>query len=137
MFPVPSLLAETRMAEISLQYREEAAGGGFSALWYLLIPIALVAVGTAIYRILDRPPAVVNTPQGMLHELCRAHRLSAAGRNLLVRIAEEAELPQPALLFLSESEFDAAVEKASGQMKLGQRASTTLGAVRRRLFETA
>ena len=73
---LPTLLAETHMAEVSLQYREDVATGGTSGIWYLLIPVVAIAIGVVIYKIVNRPPPIVNTPQGMLHELCRvaSHR---------------------------------------------------------------
>ncbi len=131
---LPNLFAETHMAEVSLQYREDVATGGASGLWYLLIPVALVAVGVIIYKIVDRPPAIVNTPQGMLHELCKVHGVSTAGRKLLERITEEAELEHPATVFLGRSQFESAVEQAGKHIKYRRADHNTLGSLRRRLF---
>ncbi len=129
-----NLLAETHMAEVSMQYREDVATGGASGLWYLLIPVALVAIGVVIYKIVDRPPPIVNTPQGMLHELCKVHGVNSAGRKLLERISEEAELKHPAVVFLGVAQFEQAVEKAGKHIRYGRSENATLGALRRRLF---
>ncbi len=42
---LPILLAETHMAEVSLQYREDVATSGASGIWYLLIPVVAIAIG--------------------------------------------------------------------------------------------
>ena len=130
----PTLLAETHMAEVSLQYREEVAATGISGFWYLLIPVAAIAIAVVIYKIANRPPPIVNTPTGMLHELCRAHRISTRARLLLDRIAEEAELAQPATMLLGVKQFEDAVEKAGQQIQYDRRQQSILGMLRRRLF---
>ncbi len=130
----PTLLAETHMAEVSLQYREDVATSGVSGFWYLLVPVFAVGIGLAIYKIANRPPPVVNTPLGMLHEICRAHRIGASGRILLERISEEADLIHPATMLLGVTQFEAAVEKARPRIKYDRRQNSTLGMLRRRLF---
>lgn len=134
MFSTTTLLAETRMAEVSLQYREEIATNTTSSWWYLLIPVVLIALAVGIYKILTRPPAILNTPGGMLHELARVHRVNAAGVLLMDRIAEEAGLEQPATMLLSPTSFEAAVEKASKTIRYDRRQQSTLGMIRRRCF---
>jgi hypothetical protein len=129
-----NLIAETHMAEVSLQYREDVATGGISGLWYLLIPVAAVAIAVVIYKIFDRPPPIVNTPDGLLHELCKVHQINAAGRRLLERIAEDADLDHPATVFLSAGHFEAAVQDAGKRMRYGRREQSVLGMLRRRLF---
>ncbi len=128
------LIAETRMAEVSLQYREEVASNGISGWWYLLIPFVATGIALVIHSIGNRPPAIVNTPDGLLHELCKVHRLSAGGRVLLEMIADEAELEQPATMFLGVSQFDEAVRKAGEHITFDRRKQATLAMLRRRLF---
>ena len=129
-----TLLADTHMAEVSLQYREEVASGGISGLWYLLIPVAAIAIAAVVYKIFNRQPPILNTPQGMLHELCQVHRINSAGRILMERIAEDAELAHPATMLLGVSQFESAVEKAGVHIKYDRRQKATLGMLRRRLF---
>ncbi len=129
-----SLIAETHMAEVSLQYREDVATGGISGLWYLLIPVAAVVIAVVIYKIFDRPAPIVNTPEGLLHELCKSHQVNAAGRRLLERITEAAELDHPATVFLSAPHFEAAVQRAGKRIQYGRREQSVLGSLRRRLF---
>ena len=131
---LPTLYAETHMAEVSLQYRETVATGGATGIWYLLIPVVAIAIGVVIYKIVNRPPPIVNTPQGMLHEICRVHRIGTAGRVLLDRIAEEAELEHPATMLLGVTQFEAAVNKAGARIKYDRRQNATLGMLRRRIF---
>ncbi|MDA9856771.1 hypothetical protein N9D23_01500 [Rubripirellula sp.] len=128
------LLAETHMAEVSLQYREEAAHVDKSGLWWLLIPVIAVGLGIAMYKWWDRAPAAINTPYGMLNELCRAHHLERKGHRLMEKIAQEAELEQPATIFLGRNQFEAAVKIASRRTKFDRRQTATLGMLRRRLF---
>ena len=131
---LPTLLAETHMAEVSLQYREDVASNSASGAWYLLVPVVAIAIGASIYKLANRPPPIVNTPRGMLHEVCRAHRIGTAGRVLLERIAEEAELMHPATMLLGVTQFEAAVKNAGARIKYNRRQTTTLGMLRRRLF---
>lgn len=127
-------LAEAHLAEVSLQFREDAVSHGASGLWYLLIPVAAVAIALVIYRLANRPPAIVNTSRGMLHELCRVHRISNTGRLLLDRIAEAAELEQPATMFVGVTQFEAAVAAAGRHISYDQRQQAMIGMLRRRLF---
>ncbi|MGI9474182.1 MAG: hypothetical protein ACR2NZ_21760 [Rubripirellula sp.] len=128
------LLGETHMAEVSQQYRETVASSATSGFWYLLIPVFAIAAAVVIYKIAERPPPVVNTPNGMLHELCKAHDIKSGARNLLDRIADEAELEHPATLLLGPEHFEAAVKKAASKTRFDRRQQATLGMLRRRLF---
>ncbi len=132
LLPLP--LAETHMAEVSLQYREEVASSGTTGWWYILIPFVATAIAGVIYFIGTRPPKIVNTPTGILHELCRAHRISAGGRALLELIAEEAELRHPASMMVSVAAFENAVTAAGRHIQYDRRKQATLGMLRRRLF---
>jgi len=127
-------LAVTRMAEVSLKYREDVATGETTNLWFLAVPVVAISLSYLIYKIAERPPAVVNTPYGMLNELCRVHQVGKAGRVLLTQIAEEIGLPQPATMLLGETQFEAAVAKAGEEIEYSRRQSATLGTLRRRLF---
>ena len=128
------LLAETHLAEVSLQYRDEAASVDKSGFWWLLIPVVAVALGIAIYKWWDRTPAIVYTPFGMLNELCRVHHVDRRGRRLMERIAEEAELQQPATMFLGSKQFEAAVTAAGKRMTFDCHQTAIIGMLRRRLF---
>ncbi|TWU59021.1 hypothetical protein Poly51_18060 [Rubripirellula tenax] len=129
-----TLLAETTMSDVSLNYREEVVPDGISMFWYALIPIAITIVAGLIYQFADRPPAIVNTPLGMLHELCRVHRIKGKSRELLEAIAESAAIEHPAIMFLSANHLDETVEKAKKRMTFDKKQSSTLGMVRRRMF---
>jgi hypothetical protein len=129
------LLAFTRAAEVSLKYRE---GGSFVQsrdLLFIVVPVVAISISFLIYKIADREPAIVNTPQGMLNELCKVHLIDSTGRHLLTDIAEALELEQPATILLSESHFDAAVNKAGKQLNYNRQKQSTIGTLRRRLFK--
>jgi hypothetical protein len=130
-----SILAETHMAEVSLQYRETVASSTTAGWWYLLIPFAAIGIACVIYYLGTRPPAIVNTPDGMLHELCKVHRINSRGRVLLELIAEEAELDHPASLFISEHTFAQAIEKAGQHVHYDRRKQSTLASLQRQLFD--
>lgn len=128
-------LAETHMAQVSHQYREEIASSGTSGWWYILIPFAATGIASLIHYVGNRPPAIVNTPAGMLHELCKAHRINSRGRALLELIAEEAELEHPATMLVGPGQFEQAVEKAGEHLQYDRRKLATLQALRQRLFQ--
>lgn len=122
------------MADVSLDYQESAASGDGSMLWLIGITVVLVAGGVAAYLFLDRPPKIVNTPMGMLHELCNSHRIKGRPRKVLEDIAEAARLDHPACLFLGQSHFDAAVASAQSRVSLDKKQTATIGLLRRKLF---
>ncbi|MEM9826526.1 MAG: hypothetical protein AAF958_08045 [Planctomycetota bacterium] len=126
-------IGQSKLSEVALQYREEVAGGGGN-YWALAIPVAALAIAGALYWLYQRGPAIVNTPDGMLHELCKAHGIGAGPRKLLEKIARAAELPQPAILFVSIDHFEQAVQAAAKRVRFERRAQSHLGMLRRRLF---
>lgn len=133
IFPT-SPIAETRMAEISLQYREQVAEGAASQWWYLLIPVAAIAIAWVIYQFANRPRPIVHAPEGIFDELCKVHRINGSARSLLESIAEHSRLAHPAALFVSESQFERAVDHAQTHLALDRRRRTLLARLRRRLF---
>lgn len=129
------LLGQTRMGEISRQFREEGAGAPWtSQLGFILIPLAAVGVAWVIYRIYNRPRTPLNTPFGMLAELCRAHGIEGSGRRLLEKVADRAELEQPACLMIGPGQFDRAVAAAAGKGRLPARDRAKLERIRQRIF---
>lgn len=130
-----TLFAQTRLRDISLQLQEEVAGRSTGAqLWLLVIPLAAVAIGWIISRFTSRPRASYNTPVHLFTQLQRVHRVNKPTRKLLARIAEEAELAQPATMLLGASAFDQAVERASHRIRLDRRQQIRLAQLRRQLF---
>jgi hypothetical protein len=128
------LVAETRMAEISLQYREQVAAGATSQWWYLLIPVAAIAIASVIYHFVNRPRPVVHAPEAVFDELCKAHRINGSARSLLESIAEHSRLAHPAALFVSESQFELALDHAQSHLALDRRRQMALARLRQRLF---
>jgi hypothetical protein len=133
--PVFLPLAVTRMRELSLQYREQSSANSLEAqLWFSLIPVIAVGLGILIYKIYNQPRPVVNTPSGMLDELCRAHEFDHGSRKLLVRIAADADLPQPATMLVAPAAFERAVEAARTRGRYDGHHRAMLKQLRRRLF---
>ncbi|MEM9588016.1 MAG: hypothetical protein AAGA03_12115 [Planctomycetota bacterium] len=128
-----AFLAETRISDVSLRFREEAVHSG-TPWWFAIIPVLAIGAALAIYRIANQPRPTVNTPYGMLAEICARHQIHASGRRLLERIAEEANLAQPAALMLGVTHFEAAVAKAGRTIQYDRRQKATLKYLRRRLF---
>ena len=127
------LFAETHLAEVSLQYRDEGTSSP-SQLWFLLIPVLAIAIGCLIYRLHSRPAEAIDTPAGLLTEIAIAHGLRNRTIDLLHRIARAAELEQPATLLLNIEAFEATVNKATKRIRLDKRQQSDLGMIRRRLF---
>jgi len=129
------LLAETLLAESARKHTEEAAAHSNHSIWlYLLIPIAVLALGVAIVPLFARSPEILDTPLGLLGELCHTHRIKGRLRRLIERIAEEAQLEHPATMFLSAARFDAAVEAARKRMDLDPKQINQMDQVRQKLF---
>ncbi len=128
------LLAETRMADVHLDYQEEAVSSGISVGWFCAIPLAILAIAAAIYVVVNRTPKIINTPLGLLHELCQSHRINRRGRLLLEEIAEANVMDQPAVLFAGANLFEDAVREAGKKHRFDKRKEATLGMLRRRLF---
>ncbi len=133
-FSIHQILAETRVSDLSLAYQEKVEAESIHGVWFLLIPFLVVGIAILCYKIADRAPMAVNTPTLMLHELCRAHGLSGGGRRLLERIADAAQLEQPASIFLGPQHFEAAVAEAEKTINYDQRHQNQLGMLRRTLF---
>ena len=134
LFSIQCLFAETRLSELSLGYQEKIETQSINGAWFLLIPFVVVGIAMICYKIADRAPMTMNTPNLILHELCRAHKLSGSGRRMLEQIADEAQLEQPATMFLGPLHFEAAVEKAGRTIKYDRRHQTLIGMLRRTLF---
>ncbi|MDC0317640.1 hypothetical protein OAM37_03835 [bacterium] len=134
LFSIQCLLAETRLSDLSLAYQEKTESQSISGVWFLLIPFIVVGLAMLCYKIADRAPMAINTPNLIMHELCRAHGLSGSGRRMLEQIADEAQLEQPATLFLGPQHFEAAVKKAGLTIKYDKRHQTLIGMLRRTLF---
>ena len=86
------LFAETRMAQVATQYRDETLESSGSPAM-LLVPILAIALAFAIYRWYGRKPAPVDTPEALVYDLCRVHGLPKAARALLLKIGRAAEMP--------------------------------------------
>lgn len=95
LFSIQCLLAETRLSDLSLAYQEKTESQSISGAWFLLIPFLVVGIAMLCYKIADRAPMAINTPNLIMHELCRAHGLSGSGRRMLEQIADETQLEQP------------------------------------------
>ena len=133
--PLSALVAETRLQSISTQIQKDWANRSLdSQLWLLVIPVAAATIGWLMARLANRPKPPFNRPLHLFLQLQRAHRLNKPARKLLARIAEEAELAQPAVMLLGPSAFDRAVERAGRRIRLGRRQQNRLAQLRRQLF---
>ena len=85
-------------------------------------PLGLLAAGVALglfawRQFLNRckpraPEPAPQSPQMLFHELCGAHRLSAAQMRLLEWVASDQQLPQPGLLFLDPLPLERALARS-------------------------
>ena len=132
---LPTLLAETRLTDVSQRYREEVTTTGVPDVVYFLLIGVAIAIGYLSYRYVTRRTTIFNTPLGLLNDLCQAHHVTESGELLLQQISAEAKLEHPAMLFLSASNFEAAVERAGATIKYDRGQQTTLNVLRRTLFD--
>lgn len=129
------LVGQTRMSEVSRYYQETGTATPWATQFlFVLVPVLALGASWLTYRWWQRPPKACNTPFGMLGEITSVHGFSAATRRALERVAEYAELEQPAVLATSPSAFDRAVSKAEEARGLNDRIRERLGEARRRLF---
>lgn len=128
------ILAETRLSDLDLAYQEKIESHSMSGVWFLLTPFVVVGIAMLCYKVADRAPIASNNSRLIMHELCRVHGLSFSARRMLERIANEAQLEQPATLFLGPQHFEAAVEKAGQKIKYDKRHRALIGMLRRTLF---
>lgn len=131
------LIAQAGVPDVIMDYREQPVGDGSSMVWMIVAAVVFVGLGVTAFLLVDRPPTIVNTPLGLLHELCHIHRIKGRSRLVLEQIADSARLDHPATLFLGQTQFDAAVELAGERITLDRKQTAALGLVRRRLFESA
>lgn len=129
-----ALIAETRVSDVSFAYREEVVDSGVSPIVYALAVVAVAVIALVVYYVIHRGPAIVNTPLGMLHELCRVHRIKGRSRVVMEQVAEAAGLAHPAVMFLSQSRFDETIAAAKRKRSLDAKQTSALGLVRRKLF---
>lgn len=127
------LLAETHMAQVASQYRDETLDSSGS-LVILCVPIIAIALAFAIYRWYDRTPTPVDTPEALIYDLCRIHELPKSSRALLLKIGRANEMVQPATMFLSSEHFETAVAAGAKRLKYVADDQKQLAIVRRRVF---
>lgn len=134
LFSLQCLIAETRLSDLSLAYQEKHECQSISVLWFSLIPFLVVGIAMFCFKMLDRAPTAINTPNLIMQELCRAHKLSGSACRMLEQVADGAQLQQPATMFLGPQHFEAAVEKAGLTLKYDKRQQTLIGKLRCTLF---
>ncbi len=88
--------------------RRSSRGAGMS--WVIggtVAVLAIVAVWMfARWWLGEGAARMRNSPKGLFTELCRAHALAAAERQLLLALAETRQLAQPGDVFVDPSLFD-------------------------------
>lgn len=127
-------LAETSFADVSLDYQEAVVARGFP-IWGVAVLIAVaVAIGVAVWAFRNRSPEILDTPLGLLHELCKTHRIGGKGRRLLQRMAEEASMDHPAMLFAGPEHLDSCIQHTRDKIDFESKHASTIGRVRRTLY---
>lgn len=132
MFTFP--LAETSMADVSLGYREDVVATGVPVWIYAVVAIVIVGIGMAVFAWVNRTPTILNTPLGLLHELCKAHRVNGRGRRLLEQMAQTASLDHPAILFAGPEHFEACIKQTQGSINYQSTHASTVAILRRKLY---
>jgi hypothetical protein len=127
------ILAEVSLADVS-EYDRVATATESGQAW-MLIPVVILAAVFGVYRLCNRLPSAVNTPAGLLTELCRAHGLKAAAGKLLHKVSRAAELPQPATMLMSVEGFEDAVASAGRRIRFNKSDQKVIAAIRRSVFD--
>ena len=127
-------LAETSFADINVGYQEEVVSGGLPIWIYAVIAMVIVAITVAVIAWRNQTPTILNTPLGMLHELCKAHRVNRQGRRLLEQMSEAASLANPATLFTGPEHLDACVKQTQNSIDYRSKHASTLSILRRKLY---
>ncbi len=130
------LLAETRMSDIGGRYQQQAAAVQGIGTGALVVVGIVILIAVCIGMFIARKPKIVNSPIGLLNELCRVHGINGAGSRLLNEIATAAGMQHPAMIVIGPANFDAAVESATSKSTLDERKKKSLGLIRRQLFGT-
>ncbi|MDX1945613.1 MAG: hypothetical protein SFU86_09395 [Pirellulaceae bacterium] len=112
-----------------------AGGSNFSAASLATVAFVAAVIALAIWiasrRLETGERRKTNSAGRLMHELCQAHRLTHAQRRLLGRVARQAKLVEPALVFVDRTSIDAAIAKADVP-----RAKRELELLRKILFAT-
>ncbi len=135
LLPQLTLIAETRLADISTRYQPEVAKDAGLSPTLIVAAVVVIAVALLVFQFFVRKPKVDTSPIGLLNELCRVQGVGMAGNRLINEIALAARLQHPAIMLLDQGSFDAAVESATAKIKMDRGKKKTLGILRRMLFE--
>jgi hypothetical protein len=128
------LFAETSIADISLDYQEAADASGFPIWAIALFVMVAIGIGAAAWMHRSRTAEILDTPIGLMNELCKAHRIGGKGRRLLQHMAETASLDQPAMLFSGPEHLEACIQRTRDQIDYQSQHASTIGHVRRTLY---
>jgi hypothetical protein len=82
-------------------------------LWIAAIgAVVLAVVGFHLWNLSrkSRERGETASPEDLMAELCKAHELSRNEQTLLMKIARDQQLAQPAALFIDPQPFDRAVD---------------------------
>lgn len=129
---LPRLVAQASpVMHLGDRFRPGQAGSNGTALWLILVAAAgsLALSWLAVQAITRRRERLRHSPWRLFRDLCAAHRLTRRQCQLLRRLAQARQLPQPALLFLDPQPWDLA-----RQEPLDPRTRQELEALKRQLF---
>ncbi|MFG0255811.1 MAG: hypothetical protein ACF787_12080, partial [Rhodopirellula sp. JB053] len=116
------------------EYREIAPVQGLP--WWIVAAVlmGLLVVGGIYWAMYQLRVPAIPIADDLTLELCRAHRIGLPHRVALDHVAKLAGMKQTAELFLSPSDFDAAVKKAEKKKRLRGKQRESLHLVRRLIF---
>ncbi len=129
------LIAETRLTDLNLSYQAETVESSGVPVWLMaIVIIGIVGIAIGIKYVQNNLTSDSKSPSGLLLEVCNAHGLNGRQGKLLNKIANGAQLAQPASLLLSVDGYNAAIKKATRSAKLSSRDQAVLDDLRTRLF---
>lgn len=122
------------MADVSLGYREDVVAVGVPMWVYAAAAIVVIGILMVVFVWINRTPTILNTPLGLLHELCKSHRVNRRGRRLLEEMAEAASLDHPAILFAGPEHLEACIKQTQSSIDYRTEHASTLAILRRKLY---
>lgn len=78
---------------------------------------AVILAAWIVAQLVSRPERkrTIHHPRRLFRALCRQHAIGFRGRRALWQLAQEAQLPQPAMIFVRPDLFDACLPGNSSQ----------------------
>jgi hypothetical protein len=117
-YPILALASREQTHLVWGRFDNQAGGLNPYHISIAIIVIALVALAAIVWQVMQRRAKQTfscDSSPKLFRELCKAHRLTSAGRHLLKGLAEARGMANPTLLFVEPHQF--AVDNLPADLK--------------------